>query len=125
MNVGAAPGRSSSGFRHPAALGRVGRDRRSGFLDLPVADAAAFRSAPVPLAQAFLALGDHAGEGSRTPRRSRLVAAGAAVVALALATPLAAAGLAAPSSDHQDAATLPGKTSIAADDDVPGDGPAG
>jgi hypothetical protein len=74
-----------------------------------------------PIAHAFLALGDQPVRAAPPGRRSRLVA-GAAVVALALAAPLTTAGLALTAADRHDAATLPGKTWIAADDEDAGAG---
>jgi hypothetical protein len=90
-------------------------------------DAAELRSAPAPLARAFLALADEPAPPAhpRAARRVRGVAAGVAVVALALAAPLTTAGLALTWTDRHDAATLPGKTWLTGDEDSGGDGAGG
>ena len=90
-------------------------------------DAADLRSAPAPLARAFLALADEPVPLAhpRPARRARAVAVGVAVVALALAAPLTTAGLALTWTDRHDPATLPGKTWLMGDEDPGGDGAGG
>jgi len=90
-------------------------------------DAADPRSAPAPLARAFLALADERAQLPHPPatRRARAVAAGIAVVALALAAPLTTAGLALTWADRHDAGTLPGKTWLIGDEEPGGDGAGG
>jgi hypothetical protein len=89
-----------------------------------MATAAVTASDPVsiPLARAFLALGDPAlpAPPERPRRRVRMAAAMVASLALALAAPVSAAGLAAADADDRTSGTLPGKTWVAGADEDDG-----
>jgi hypothetical protein len=108
-------------FRDPPALGTNAATRQSGIQPMTSAAVAAADPTSIPIARAFLALGDTVPSPPppRVPRRVRAVAALCAAVTFALAAPLSAAGLAAADADDHAAGTLPGKTWVAgaADDD--------
>ncbi|HWT24961.1 MAG TPA: hypothetical protein VN213_15775 [Solirubrobacteraceae bacterium] len=80
-------------------------------------------STPIPLAHAFLALGDTAPEPP-APRRRGVAAAIGATLVLAFATPVSVPGFAAGDGDDHTPGTLPGKTWVfgADDDDAAGGG---
>jgi hypothetical protein len=81
--------------------------------------AVAAEPASIPLARAFLALGDTAPPAPppRRPRRVRAAAALCAAVTFALAAPVSTAGLAVADVDDHAAGTLPAKTWVAGADD--------
>jgi hypothetical protein len=77
---------------------------------------------PVPLAQAFLALGDNDAAAPERPSPVLVVAVIAATIVLALAAPLAWASAPGQKLSDQPAATAPSKAAVPAPDDDVGDG---